>query len=484
MFRVALISLFLTSASLADTWTVDDDGKADFDNIQAAIDAASDGDTVEVQAGTYYETIDFLGKSISLIGVSGSGVTIINAEFSGTAVTINNTKSATTVQGLTIKKGVTEFGAGLYLSNCIDLRFIDCDIRANIANTGGGVYADSCTMTFQDSFIRNNQTNGGNNYGGGLYLNSCTVDMVDTVISGNEGDYGAGAYALSSPLSMNGGGIIANLAVYGGGLYLNGSDTTIWNTQVSDNYGAEDAGAFFCNDGVRIDLVECYGSNNTSSCNGTSSYGGTIYLKSGAIATIHECNFRNGCAGSGGFMYVSSLCIVDISNTILGSFNSVFHSDTIYISGTSPIVYILGTVICNANTPIEGGWFDKGGNSFPSECPEFLDTGSCCLNGVCTPMTSDNCNSIYGIFLGVGSDCADSQCPTLSEPTGACCLDMGQCVATLENDCLAASGNFAGQGVICDDSACPEHCYGDIDGDGTVNIVDVLGVMASWGACP
>ena len=42
MFRTALISMFLTSTALATTWTVDDDGKADFDNIQAAVDAASD----------------------------------------------------------------------------------------------------------------------------------------------------------------------------------------------------------------------------------------------------------------------------------------------------------------------------------------------------------------------------------------------------------------------------------------------------------
>ena len=42
MFRTALISMFITSTALATTWTVDDDGKADFDNIQAAVDAASD----------------------------------------------------------------------------------------------------------------------------------------------------------------------------------------------------------------------------------------------------------------------------------------------------------------------------------------------------------------------------------------------------------------------------------------------------------
>ena len=39
MFRPVLISLFLTSTALATTWTVDDDGKADFDNIQDAVDA-------------------------------------------------------------------------------------------------------------------------------------------------------------------------------------------------------------------------------------------------------------------------------------------------------------------------------------------------------------------------------------------------------------------------------------------------------------
>jgi len=39
MFRTALISMFLTSAALADTWTVDDDGKADFDNIPTVVDA-------------------------------------------------------------------------------------------------------------------------------------------------------------------------------------------------------------------------------------------------------------------------------------------------------------------------------------------------------------------------------------------------------------------------------------------------------------
>ncbi len=42
----------LSSSAFATTWTVDDGGKADFDNIQAAVDAASSGDEILVMPGT------------------------------------------------------------------------------------------------------------------------------------------------------------------------------------------------------------------------------------------------------------------------------------------------------------------------------------------------------------------------------------------------------------------------------------------------
>ncbi len=68
MLRPLLISVCLTSTALATTWTVDDDGKADFNNIQAAVDAASDGDEIIVYPGTYTSTnnevINTLGKQL------------------------------------------------------------------------------------------------------------------------------------------------------------------------------------------------------------------------------------------------------------------------------------------------------------------------------------------------------------------------------------------------------------------------------------
>lgn len=50
------------------TWYVDDGGGADYDNIQGAVNAASDGDTIEVRSGTYHENVD-LNKQLILIGV-------------------------------------------------------------------------------------------------------------------------------------------------------------------------------------------------------------------------------------------------------------------------------------------------------------------------------------------------------------------------------------------------------------------------------
>lgn len=70
---LALSCLLLAIPCQARVITVDDDGPADFNNIQAAIDDANDGDVIEVQPGTYTgvgnRDIDFLGKVITVRSV-------------------------------------------------------------------------------------------------------------------------------------------------------------------------------------------------------------------------------------------------------------------------------------------------------------------------------------------------------------------------------------------------------------------------------
>lgn len=68
------------------TWTVDDDGGADFTKIQDAINAAAFGDSVFVKSGVYYENV-VVNKSVSLIGESKKS-TAVNTLGVGTAFTI------------------------------------------------------------------------------------------------------------------------------------------------------------------------------------------------------------------------------------------------------------------------------------------------------------------------------------------------------------------------------------------------------------
>ena len=46
--------------------------------IQSAINTSVDGDVVCVDAGTYAETIDFLGKAVTVQSELGPGVTVID----------------------------------------------------------------------------------------------------------------------------------------------------------------------------------------------------------------------------------------------------------------------------------------------------------------------------------------------------------------------------------------------------------------------
>ncbi|GAF78494.1 unnamed protein product, partial [marine sediment metagenome] len=79
---LGLICLLLAVPCGARTITVDDDGPADFNNIQAAINDANDGDTVIVADGIYTGTgnrdIDFLGKAITVKSKNGAANCIID----------------------------------------------------------------------------------------------------------------------------------------------------------------------------------------------------------------------------------------------------------------------------------------------------------------------------------------------------------------------------------------------------------------------
>ncbi len=103
----AFWQLMARLAGWTRTITVDDDGPADFDNIQAAIDAASHFDTVQVADGKYSgpgnRDIEFQGKAITVRSANGPHSTIIDCENEGHGVYIvDNDTGRARLRGFTI----------------------------------------------------------------------------------------------------------------------------------------------------------------------------------------------------------------------------------------------------------------------------------------------------------------------------------------------------------------------------------------------
>jgi nitrous oxidase accessory protein len=87
---------------------------ADFQNIQDAIDAAKNGDTIYVQEGTYYETV-YINKSIHLIHLGEKTSSIIGGKDQSSVIQIN--ADDCNVDGFVITKNGTIITSGLYINS-------------------------------------------------------------------------------------------------------------------------------------------------------------------------------------------------------------------------------------------------------------------------------------------------------------------------------------------------------------------------------
>ena len=189
------------SLSFSDTLLV----PGEYTTIQFAIDAASDGDTVLVSAGTYYENIIWPATNgIKLIG-SGEKDCFINGNQESSVIRFEGElggliDAGTLITGFTIQNGLADDGGGMYLWESSPT-LINVIFSGNSAFNGGGMYLTESHPTLFYVTISENTTS---NYGGGMYLYDSNPILTHLTISRNIGNYGGGIFIESSnPILTN-----------------------------------------------------------------------------------------------------------------------------------------------------------------------------------------------------------------------------------------------------------------------------------------
>jgi parallel beta-helix repeat protein len=186
------------------------DGSGDFLTIQAAIDAACDGDTIELCDGRFYGTgnrdIDFLGKAITVRSQNGAEACTVDC-WGGYRVEPHRgfyfhsgEGPGSVLEGVTIMNGILKGsgydnrGAGIL---CVGSspKISDCRIIGNWATDGGfggGICCDSASPRITGCVVTGNRTDGD---GGGIYWsNSSSPKITSCTISGNRANRGGGLY--------------------------------------------------------------------------------------------------------------------------------------------------------------------------------------------------------------------------------------------------------------------------------------------------
>ena len=460
--------LIMAGHSYADVINV----PADYPTIQGAIDASSDGDVINIAAGTYNEhSLNPGGKAITIQGSvdsKGHPETIIDAQHNGAVVlVISNEGPDTIIQDLVLIHGIGPYyssvrgGGGICCSysspsirNCV-IRNNSCDVTQG---GGGGLVFYNSNATVFDCVIQDNSAIGG--YGGGISLDDqATITFTNCTIKGNLATHGGGiasAYPSTAGAKLIDCLIEENQSDFGGGILCHsGSSMAIQDCLIQNNNASQGGGLFARYSSPPITNSIFVG--NTATDNG-----GAIRM-SGSSSLIQYCEFRSNSGPSGGAIHAW-----DVGSPIIESSSFIGNMATENYGGacgfaTSVNAAIRSSVFRNNSAAATGGAVASFSGTFSLEDSLF------CAN------TPDDVTT----FTDLGGNTFLENC------AGNCCTGNDLfCISVTEPEhCLDFGGVFLDQNSSCED--CVITCHHDVDQDGDTDIEDLLIVISGWGStCP
>tara|TARA_Y100001970_G_scaffold294323_1_gene450557 strand:+ start:13587 stop:16652 length:3066 start_codon:yes stop_codon:yes gene_type:complete len=254
----------------------------EYEKIGQAILFASNGDTVLVEPGTYYEEIDFMSKSIFLLSTDGPSVTSIIAnsedgyiEEQNSVITIRDAnQSFAYLDGFTLQGG---YGKGVdfeyFISVASDPEMFN-DMMYNYISSGGVSIINS-SVTLSNLIIKNNSAR---NFGAGIGIVDSYTELNNIILEENN--------------------IPDTDALGGSGIAINGGATSINNCTIRDNsvglnaYQLNGGGGILCGfnfAGNPLELII----TNSQIYNNSANIGAGIGALSGNIQLNHVLMYAN-----------------------------------------------------------------------------------------------------------------------------------------------------------------------------------------------
>ncbi|MBT4524293.1 MAG: hypothetical protein HOI88_08695 [Phycisphaerae bacterium] len=266
------------------------------------------------------------------------------------------------------------------------------------------------------------------------------------------------------------------------------------------------------------DLNDYYGrSLNLSWSGGASSSLGSWLDPAGSNAQTLDTLVPGGGGDPSGACCVGTSCTYGTAaacSTIGGTYQGDFVSCTSYPCGGAPTGACCVAENCTVETQSACG--TAGGS--------YLGDGSACSAGACdnggcqvgySPDCAGTCfeDAVYTDWIGDGYcddgayipadygyggpagvaiflnctqfNCDNDDCTGCDgggDPTGTCCVGSSCTEVTLVA-CTASGGEWGGANTLCADDTCgmTTSCPADLNGDGAVNVSDVLAMVGVWG---